>query len=333
LAISACAPGELGLALGALLAQRGALRLVLGDRAAHERLFGPHDVLGRAGGGDESRAPRQVAEQRVVARLEHLRRDQRLGALRLVGAGQRRVELEQQLALAHELPLRTWIARTAPISIGWISLMLPAGTVLPGPTGDHVDPAQHRPQQREHEQPAGQPQQPAQPGARRGLHDLERSGKELVLLARPEGPVGRFWSRQLSRTTCQWRAIVGKRSASALMPRLPRGPSAWRGAGRSARPPEQLGVPAHLGHLAGLDGDDPVTRAHRREAMGDDQHRAAAGDLLQVGLDDLLALGVERAGRLVEDQDPRIGDQRAGDRERWRWPPERLAPRSSMSVS
>ena len=30
-------------------------------------------------------------------------------------------------------------------------------------------------------------------------------------------------------------------------------------------------------------------------------------------LDDALALVVERAGRLVEDQDARIGDQRAGD--------------------
>ena len=33
----------------------------------------------------------------------------------------------------------------------------------------------------------------------------------------------------------------------------------------------------------------------------------------QVALDDLLALGVERRGRLVEDQDARIADQRAGD--------------------
>ena len=36
---------------------------------------------------------------------------------------------------------------------------------------------------------------------------------------------------------------------------------------------------------------------------------------LHVLLDDALALVVERARRLVEDQDARIGDQRAGDRD------------------
>ena len=40
-----------------------------------------------------------------------------------------------------------------------------------------------------------------------------------------------------------------------------------------------------------------------------------ARDAEQVGIDQRLALRVERAGRLVEDQDARIGDQRARDRE------------------
>ena len=47
--------------------------------------------------------------------------------------------------------------------------------------------------------------------------------------------------------------------------------------------------------------------------MGDDQDRAALGDLFHVLLDDALALVVERARRLVEDQDARIGDERAGN--------------------
>ena len=49
--------------------------------------------------------------------------------------------------------------------------------------------------------------------------------------------------------------------------------------------------------------------------MGDDDDGAALGHRAQVGLDDLLALGIERGGRLVEDQDARLGDERAGDRE------------------
>ena len=36
-------------------------------------------------------------------------------------------------------------------------------------------------------------------------------------------------------------------------------------------------------------------------------------DVAHVALDDALALVVERAGRLVEDQDRRIGGERAGD--------------------
>ena len=39
------------------------------------------------------------------------------------------------------------------------------------------------------------------------------------------------------------------------------------------------------------------------------------GDAQQIGVDHRLALGIERAGRLVEDQDARIVDQRARDRE------------------
>ena len=54
-------------------------------------------------------------------------------------------------------------------------------------------------------------------------------------------------------------------------------------------------------------------RAHRREPVGDDDHRASAHDRAHVLLDDPLALVVERRGRLVEDQNARIGGQRAGD--------------------
>ena len=37
---------------------------------------------------------------------------------------------------------------------------------------------------------------------------------------------------------------------------------------------------------------------------------------------------VDRRGRVVEDQDPRVGEQRPGDRDRWRCPPESVSPRS-----
>ena len=43
--------------------------------------------------------------------------------------------------------------------------------------------------------------------------------------------------------------------------------------------------------------------------------------------------GVDRCGRIVEDQDPRIDDQRAAIASRWRWPPESVIPRSPITVS
>jgi hypothetical protein len=70
-------------------------------------------------------------------------------------------------------------------------------------------------------------------------------------------------------------------------------------------------VVAVLDEAAALDGDDAVGAAHGREAMGDDQHGAALRDLAHVLLDDALALVVERAGRFIEDEDARIGDERA----------------------
>ncbi len=72
---------------------------------------------------------------------------------------------------------------------------------------------------------------------------------------------------------------------------------------------------AVLDQAASVDGDDPVGAADGGEAMGDDEHGAALRDALHVLLDDPLALIVERAGRLVEDEDARIGHQRAGDGE------------------
>ena len=54
---------------------------------------------------------------------------------------------------------------------------------------------------------------------------------------------------------------------------------------------------------------------------------------LHVLLDDALALIIERAGRLVEDQDARIDDQRAGDRDALALPAGEAAPRSPTMVS
>ena len=60
---------------------------------------------------------------------------------------------------------------------------------------------------------------------------------------------------------------------------------------------------------------DPVGVAHRRQPVRDDQHGAPRHQALERQLHHALALGVERARRLVEQQDRPIGEDRARDRE------------------
>ena len=60
----------------------------------------------------------------------------------------------------------------------------------------------------------------------------------------------------------------------------------------------------------------PVGDGERRQAMGDHDHGAAARVGLELAQQLFLGGGVERAGRLVEDQDARVADQRAGDAEK-----------------
>src|SRR6185437_4082823 len=78
--------------------------------------------------------------------------------------------------------------------------------------------------------------------------------------------------------------------------------------------PDQLVVSSILDQPAPIERDDAVRAPHCRQAVCDDEHRAAPRDVLHVVLNNTLALVIERAGRLIEDQDARIGDERAGDR-------------------
>jgi len=68
---------------------------------------------------------------------------------------------------------------------------------------------------------------------------------------------------------------------------------------------------ALLAYLAVVEDDDAVGALDGREAVRDDDGRAVEHDALDGLLDELLGLGVDGAGRLVEDQDRRIERERA----------------------
>ena len=64
-----------------------------------------------------------------------------------------------------------------------------------------------------------------------------------------------------------------------------------------------------------VEDDDPAGLADRRQPVRDDDRRAPGEQPPQPGLDAPLGVQVDVRGRLVEDEDPRVGDQRAGERE------------------
>ena len=78
---------------------------------------------------------------------------------------------------------------------------------------------------------------------------------------------------------------------------------------------QQLAVPPLLHDPAVTHDEDEVGVAHGGEAVGDDEGGAAADDRVDCGLDALLRDGVHGGGRLVEDEDLRLGENgaREGD--------------------
>src|SRR5215472_3415146 len=77
--------------------------------------------------------------------------------------------------------------------------------------------------------------------------------------------------------------------------------------------PDQVIVGAVFSQPAAVDGDEAVAPPNSRQPMRDDEDGAAFGKPRHVLLDDPLALIVERARRFVEDQDARVGNERARD--------------------
>ena len=78
---------------------------------------------------------------------------------------------------------------------------------------------------------------------------------------------------------------------------------------------EQFVVRAHLHDPARVEHDEPVGPPERREPVGDGDRGASGHEPVDGRLDDRLRLRVDARGGLVEHQDPRIDEQRPGDRE------------------
>ena len=67
--------------------------------------------------------------------------------------------------------------------------------------------------------------------------------------------------------------------------------------------------------VSAVDHEDAIGLLDRRQSMCDDERRAVVHQLIERPLDDALGFGVQRRRRFVENQDRRILEQRARDRD------------------
>lgn len=96
---------------------------------------------------------------------------------------------------------------------------------------------------------------------------------------------------------------------------------------------QQKVVAALLDNPAFIHRNDPVTAAHSRQAMGDDQDGAIVADGFHVCHDRAFGFVIERAGGFIQNQNARIGDQRPGNGNALTLSPESPAPCSPTMVS
>src|SRR5215470_2332083 len=199
------------------------------------------------------------------------------------------------------------MARTTPISSGWITLTLPLGTILPWATATT----------------STLPNQ---------LHTSASTSSSTMARARTRwsgeagvSVISSAAGRNSSSSRERLRVVAARSAARAaratLTDRTSRLPHAMEPhlvfvqARVPAAAGQELLVRPVLDEAAALDRDDAVGVADGGETVGDHEHRPALEHGPHVLLDDALGLVVERAGGLVEDEDAWIGDERPGDRQ------------------
>src|SRR5262249_36181667 len=258
----------------------------------------PMRLAGAAAGGSKSAVgsalPLNATRKRATsscAEMRSLRKWLRSASF-MVGSSS--IRISPALTLC---PSRPWMARTTPVSKGWITLVRPLGIIFPGA-----------------EAMMSTLPRDAQAKAR------QNSTTMVKPIARPSGDggvstissaAGKNASSSLSRRLAL-RGSVTTFLAELLADFMDSGLQAVE-RGIAAACIDQIFMGTILGDAARIDSDDPVGTPNGREPMGDNKDSAALGDLLHVLLDDALALVIERARCLVKDQDPGIGDESAGD--------------------
>src|SRR5260221_3240517 len=149
----------------------------------------------------------------------------------------------------------------------------------------------------------------------------------------PASAIARAGSAKVPGRSSSRTALVRLKEAEKwlLTPPMLRGQDLEvRVAGRERRiapaPEDEILGPADLDAPAAVEHDDLVGVADGREPMGDRDRRAAFGKLVERLLHEPLGLRIERARRLVEDEDRQGPQHRAPHRRPARRPPREHVP-------
>ena len=231
-------------------------------------------------------------------------------------------------------PARTWspsftsTRRTTPASSGCSVLLLSSTTMRPAATATmSICPSTAQPSAMQNSaqiaidarRGAGCDRRLLQAQRLRTEMPLRRpgaAGRSVRAAAAQRGAIGRGSDRASSMAG--WRRGAPAPHAGTMAT------SSARGVSRLQRPQagiqavaalQQCVVRCRLRRSAPVHHDDAVGAADRAQPMRNDDDRAALADRAHVALQGGFAFVVQRAGRLVEDQDPRIGEQCARDRD------------------
>jgi len=115
-----------------------------------------------------------------------------------------------------------------------------------------------------------------------------------------------------STSTARWLLLSRHGHGRVLQARHP-GVDAAAAAAVHASGGDELVVRAALHHAAGVEHRDHVGLADRGQAVRHDDGRPPHGRPVQRVLHRALRLRVQRAGRLVQEQDPGVPDEGAGE--------------------
>ena len=284
LALLAFDLGELGILFGALADQELTMHLDLRGACALRRPEGGKRIL---------------CERRTQPRDVELGRDEIALLAFAVGFRHGRIEFDQNVAGLYALPVADVDGANNARLERLDQLGAPARHDLAGRGRDDIDAAERRPRQREAEHRDDARADRAPDRRRRRFSDLERRRQERDFLLAAASRNRGFRKRD-------------DISASGRHGYRPADNGGLRNA-RSSGSAHHGCRPRRCGHARCVMIRFALRTVESRWAMTNTVRPAAIS--LHVLLDGALAFVVERAGRLVEDQDARVGDQRARDRD------------------